>query len=94
MKPLNKNLPHLLVEFDTGAKQEVEHEVLLAFLRQRECSKIDCIQALMLRYNYSLQTAKRVVHLSHTWRDRRRQDDTFHQRLEQLFHDDNGEDPS
>ncbi|MCG8346252.1 MAG: hypothetical protein MI924_00545 [Chloroflexales bacterium] len=92
MKLRNENLPHLLADFDKGVNPKTEPELLFAFLRQRGCSKVDCIQALILRYNYSLQIAKKAVHLSQTWQNRQRQDDAFHKQLEQCCKADDPED--
>ena len=52
-------------------------EAVLRFLRQRGCSKLDSIKALVASKEMNLADAKRVAHLSKTWEDRRQSDEEF-----------------
>ncbi len=58
-------------------------EEVLAFLRQHEYSKIASIKAVRQLQGVDLREAKRIVHLSDAWQDRRQQDDEFHEALEE-----------
>jgi hypothetical protein len=60
-----------------------EDEVLVR-LRQRGLNKIDCIVVLREVTGMSLGDAKRVVHLSPAWADRREQDDALHEALSRM----------
>ena len=58
-------------------------EEVLVFLRQHEYSKIASIKAVRQLLGVDLREAKRIVHLSDAWQDRRQQDDEFHEALEE-----------
>ncbi len=59
-------------------------EEVLSLLRRGGCSKIESIRLLREIAGLGLGEAKRRVHLSETWRDRRASDDELHASLEQL----------
>ncbi|HZG53531.1 MAG TPA: hypothetical protein VEZ40_15470 [Pyrinomonadaceae bacterium] len=58
-------------------------EAVLFFLRGRGYFKTDAIKALMALTGCGLKEAKRTVHFSQTWRDRRKADEE----LESMFWD-------
>jgi ribosomal protein L7/L12 len=57
-------------------------EALLAYLRNSGFSKLSSIRAVMEITGATLAEAKKIVHLSRAWSDRREQDDEFHEKLE------------
>lgn len=61
--------------------QGMGREGLISFLRQAGCFKIDSIAILMDVLHVDLSEAKPLVHLSETWKDRREEDDLFHERI-------------
>jgi ribosomal protein L7/L12 len=72
----------------TRARETLSHggdvEEVLALLRQSGCSKVESIKLLREIAGLGLGEAKRRVHLSETWRDRREADDELHASLERL----------
>jgi ribosomal protein L7/L12 len=59
-------------------------EEVLSLLRHSGCSKVESIKLLKDVAGLNLDEAKRQVHLSETWRDRREADDELHASLEHL----------
>jgi hypothetical protein len=58
---------------------------ILGSLRAEGFSKLDCIRATVDILRLPLADAKRVVHESRAWADRRETDDQFHDVLEATF---------
>lgn len=56
-------------------------EDVIRYCRTQDCSKIDTIRVLTSILPLSLQEAKKVVHESPSWSDRKEIDEQFHQRL-------------
>ena len=52
-------------------------EVIIRFLRESGCSKIDSIAILVAACGISLAKAKEVVHFSSTWHDTKARDEQF-----------------
>ncbi|MCR6660844.1 MAG: ribosomal protein L7/L12 [Asticcacaulis sp.] len=73
MAVLNITLPNDLPE-------DSEQAILL--LKNLGYSKIACIKALRERYGVSLADAKKQVHFSPAWKERREDDERFHAQLE------------
>jgi hypothetical protein len=67
--------------WDAGARWD---EILEA-LRNEAFSKVDCIRATVEILRLPLADAKRIVHQSRAWVDRRERDDEFHHTLEVAF---------
>jgi hypothetical protein len=67
--------------WDAGARWD---EILEA-LRNEGFSKVDCIRATVEILRLPLADAKRIVHESRAWADRREDDDRFHEVLEAEF---------
>ena len=67
--------------WDDGARWD---EILEA-LRNEGLSKVDCIQATVEILRLPLADAKRIVHDSRAWADRRKNDEQFHDVLEAEF---------
>lgn len=65
------------VMWDEGARSDA----ILEALRNEGFSKIDCIRATVEVLGLPLADAKRVVHESHAWADRREHDDKSHDTL-------------
>ena len=61
--------------------EECDIEAVLAFLRARGHFKMDAIKALMALTGCGLKDAKRTVHLSRTWQDRREADERLWREL-------------
>jgi len=59
-----------------------DHEIVLAFLRERGFNKLDSIKALVGISGISLGDAKNVVHNSRAWQDVFTRDEEFHASLE------------
>jgi hypothetical protein len=58
---------------------------ILVCLRDEGFSKVGCIQAAVEILRLPLVDAKRLVHESRAWADRREPDDQFHEVLEVVF---------
>jgi hypothetical protein len=58
---------------------------ILASLRAEGFSKVDCIRATVEILRLPLVDAKRIVHESQAWADRRETDDQFHDVLDATF---------
>ncbi len=58
-------------------------EEVLAFLRDRGCSKLDSVWALEDFAAMSHLDAKRAVHESRAWADRKASDDALHEQVEE-----------
>lgn len=56
-------------------------DAILEALRDEGFSKIDCIRATVEVLRLPLADAKRIVHESRAWADRREDDDRFHDAL-------------
>lgn len=67
--------------WDGGARWDQ----ILASLRSEGFSKVDCIRATVEILRLPLADAKRIVHESRAWADRRETDDQFHDVLEATF---------
>ena len=74
---MDGSLESLLPKCNEILSQEDDVESVLSFLRQRGCSKLDSIKALIILKGLNLADAKRAVHLSHTWEDVRQRDEEF-----------------
>ena len=59
-----------------------DSEEVILFLRNLGWNKIRCILALRHKYGLSADEAKKQVHFSSAWEDRREGDDHFHAQLE------------
>ena len=59
-------------------------EVILLFLRQEGCSKMESIRAVMELQDMSLRDAKSTVHFSEAWKDTRQRDDRLHESLDSM----------
>ena len=66
---------------DECKRLQVGPEDLMSYLRDEGCNKIDTIVILLDVLGVSLGDAKRLVHLSSTWRDVREQDDALHEKI-------------
>lgn len=64
---------------DSGATAER----VIAFLRDKECSKALSIFILAGTYGYDMAKAKKEVHFSKTWADTRESDERWHEHLDQ-----------
>ncbi|SDZ19985.1 hypothetical protein SAMN05421504_110236 [Amycolatopsis xylanica] len=64
-------------------------EAKLAMLRANGFSQVDCIRALS--EGSTLAEAKRVVHLSETWADRRDASEQLHENLSRSTHGNPGD---
>jgi hypothetical protein len=58
---------------------------ILESLREEGFSKVECIRATVQILRLPLADAKRIVHESLAWADRRKDDDRFHEVLEAEF---------
>lgn len=58
---------------------------ILETLRAERFSKVDCIRATVEILRLPLADAKRIVHDSRAWGDRRKSDEQFHDVLEAEF---------
>jgi hypothetical protein len=67
--------------WDEGARWDE----ILQTLRGEGFSKVDCIRATVEILRLPLADAKRLVHESRAWADRREPDDQFHEVLEAEF---------
>lgn len=67
--------------WDDGARWDE----ILQTLRGEGFSKVDCIRTTVEILRLPLADAKRIVHESRAWADRREQDDQFHAVLEAEF---------
>jgi len=67
--------------WDEGARWDE----ILASLRAEGFSKVDCIRTSVEILRLPLADAKRIVHESQAWADRRGTDDQFHDGLEATF---------
>jgi hypothetical protein len=67
--------------WDDGARWDQ----ILGTLRAEGFSKVECIQATVEILRLPLADAKRIVHESQAWADRRGDDDRFHEVLEAEF---------
>jgi ribosomal protein L7/L12 len=65
-----------------------DDESLLAFLRANGCDKVASIKIVRDVKGVRLGEAKRLVHLSHAWQDRRAGDDELHDQLATRMHTD------
>lgn len=63
--------------WDEGARWDA----ILVALRNEGFSKIDCVRATVDLLRLPLADAKRVVHESYAWTDRREHDDRWHDAL-------------
>jgi hypothetical protein len=61
---------------------------LVAWLRGYGCSKIECMYILVRSLGLQLEEAKRIVHFSPVWEDRRASDDELHDALENFITND------
>jgi hypothetical protein len=57
-------------------------EDVLSALREQGCTKIETTAALAMATSTSLEQAKRLVHLSETWKDSYETDEALHDVLE------------
>jgi hypothetical protein len=57
---------------------------VLGYLRKEGCEVIDSIRVLTQIGGMDLATAKRVVHISDTWSDRRSAHERFHEQVEEV----------
>ena len=73
----------LAARTQTILQSSIGFEEAIAFLRLQGESKIDTIRMLVVTANLGLGEAKRIVHLSPAWHDRRAHDDAFHDSLVQ-----------
>jgi hypothetical protein len=55
---------------------------VLAYLRSQGCTKVDCMWALEDYAGLTHGDAKRTVHESNAWADRREPDEALHEQLE------------
>jgi hypothetical protein len=67
--------------WDEGARWDE----ILETLRAEGFSKVDCIRATVEILRLPLADAKRIVHDSRAWADRRKNDEQFHDILEAEF---------
>lgn len=67
--------------WDDGARWDE----ILGTLRDEGFSKVECIRATVEILRLPLADAKRIVHESRAWADRREDDDRFHEVLEAEF---------
>ena len=67
--------------WDDGARWDE----ILGTLRDEGFSKVECIRATVEILRLPLSDAKRIVHESRAWADRREDDDRFHEVLEAEF---------
>ena len=67
--------------WDDGARWDE----ILETLRAEGFSKVDCIRATVEILRLPLADAKRIVHDSRAWADRRKNDEQFHDVLEAEF---------
>ena len=67
--------------WDDGARWDE----ILGTLRGEGSSKVECIRATVEILRLPLPDAKRIVHESRAWADRRDDDDQFHDALEAEF---------
>lgn len=71
--------------WDDGARWDAIlvtlRDPILVTLRDQGFSKSDCIRATVEILRLPLADAKRIVHESRAWADRREQDDRFHDAL-------------
>ena len=67
--------------WDEGARWDE----ILESLRAEGFSTVDCIRATVEILRLPLADAKRIVHESRAWADRRERDDEFHDILEAAF---------
>ena len=67
--------------WDDGARWDE----ILGTLRDEGYSKVECIRATVEILRLPLADAKRVVHDSRAWADRREDDDRFHEVMETEF---------
>ena len=81
---IDNNLSHLIAQYKQAQPNDTDVDSFLRFMRQHGCSKIQSIKALMISREIGLGEAKKVVHLSPAWRDRRTSDDSFHAQLEKI----------
>lgn len=82
---MSVDVESLLSKYQKEPSQDQSMEGLLSFLREQGCSKIDSIKALRIFKDMSLEDAKRTVHLSETWADRRESDEAFQARFAEEF---------
>jgi hypothetical protein len=66
---------------DLVAQWRGEEDIVL-FLRQHGCSKLESIAILKSALDVDLGQAKKIVHFSEAWKDRRLEDEKFHKDLE------------
>ena len=60
-------------------------DAVLRLLRQAGCSKIDAMRVVKALEDVPLGEAKRLVHFSDAWQERRAEDERFHDELVQAF---------
>ncbi|PSQ70648.1 MAG: hypothetical protein BRD37_00115 [Bacteroidetes bacterium QH_8_67_23] len=60
-------------------------EAVLRLLRQAGCSKTDSMRVVRSLKEVPLGEAKRIVHFSDAWQERRADDEHFHDELAQTF---------
>ncbi len=92
MKMMKMELPEALrVQVVSMAEQGASHEALVSRMRSAGLQKPQSIRLLSIATNISLGEAKRIVHFSPVWDDRRASDDAFHetamQALEEWQHE-------
>jgi hypothetical protein len=80
----NEQLQNLYTTYIAQGGDPADVEVLLGWLRTQSCSVVESIRVLMLCQGLSLAEAKRRVHTSAAWSDRRAEHDKFHEELEQM----------
>jgi hypothetical protein len=75
----------LIAECASLLEEGIDHEGLIAFLREQGCSKIDSIVALSAALRLDLGRAKELVHCSEAWRDMRESDNQLHEEFAQAL---------
>jgi ribosomal protein L7/L12 len=76
-----------LAEAESQYRRGHDLDQAIRFLRASGFSIIDCIKAVMTLTNCGLAEAKRIVHSSEAWSDKRADHDAFHEALESGLRD-------
>lgn len=72
----------LISECEALIAQGRNEEEVITFLRDQGCSKLESIAVLKSAMGVDLNHAKRLVHFSQAWKDKRDEHDKFHEDLE------------